>query len=139
MRLRTTTALVAAVAVAGGAAAAFGHSGRAAVTVKASEIEWAIKPTPGRAKHGSVTFVVKNKGKLSHEFIVVRSNRAPGKLPVKGTKAVLKGVKVIGKIKPFKAGTTRKLTVKLPAGKYILLCNLASHYKAGQYGGFRAT
>jgi uncharacterized cupredoxin-like copper-binding protein len=130
---------IVALIAAAGAATALAHSTMGIGTVKAKEVEWAITATPKTAKHGKVTFVVSNKGKLSHEFIVVRSNKAPGKLPVKGTKAVLTGLKVLGRIKAFKPGTTKKLTVTLPGGKYILLCNIASHYKAGQYGGFKAT
>jgi uncharacterized cupredoxin-like copper-binding protein len=89
---------------------------------------------PKRAEAGKVTFVVHNKGKLSHEFVVVKTNRPPGKLPLKGQVAKLTGVK--GRIKAFKPGQTRKLTVKLPEGKYVLLCNLPGHYKFGQYTGF---
>jgi uncharacterized cupredoxin-like copper-binding protein len=89
---------------------------------------------PKSAKEGKVTFVVHNKGKLSHEFIIVKTNLAPGKLPIKGQKAKLTGVK--GLIKPFKPGQTKKLTLKLSAGKYVLLCNIAGHYKFGQRTGF---
>jgi uncharacterized cupredoxin-like copper-binding protein len=89
---------------------------------------------PKSSKAGSVTFVVHNKGKLSHEFVVVKTNLAPGKLPIRGQRAKLTGVK--GLIKPFKPGQTKKLTLKLPAGKYVLLCNLPGHYKFGQRTGF---
>jgi uncharacterized cupredoxin-like copper-binding protein len=139
MRTLKTAAAAATLLAAVGTATALAHSSMSTATVKAKEVEWAITPTPKTAKHGKITFVVTNKGKLPHEFLVVRSNKAPGKLPVKGTKAVLKGIPVVGKLATFKPGATKKLTVTLKAGKYILLCNIAAHYKAGQYGGFKAT
>ena len=111
-------------------------AGRGAKTVvRVTEKEWAVKPVPTSANPGKVTFVVKNAGKLDHEFIVVKTNLAPGKLPVKGTKASEAGR--VGKIPSFKPGATKQITLTLKAGKYVLFCNIAGHYKSGQRGGFR--
>jgi uncharacterized cupredoxin-like copper-binding protein len=92
---------------------------------------------PSSTKAGKVTFAVRNRGKLKHEFIVVKTNRPAGKLPLKGAVARLTGVK--GKLKPFKPGSLKKLTLTLKSGKYVLLCNLPGHYKAGQYKAFRVS
>ena len=104
-------------------------------SVKVTEKEFKMLPTPTKAKAGVVAFSIKNAGLLQHEFIVLKSNVPPAKLPVKGSKAVLKG-KIYGAVNVAR-GTTRTLYVKLPAGKYILLCNLPAHYQAGQRAGFR--
>ena len=104
------------------------------VAVSENDVPKFKMKAPKSAKAGKITFVVHNKGKLSHEFIVVKTNRPAGKLPLKGAVAKLTGVK--GKIKPFKPGQTRKLALTLKAGKYVLLCNLPGHYKAGQYAAF---
>lgn len=95
--------------------------------------------SPSTTKAGKVTFVVKNKGKLKHEFIVVKTNLAAGKLPLKGTKVNLSGLNVRGKIAAFKPGTTKRLTVKLAPGKYVLFCNVPSHYQAGQHKAFKVS
>ncbi len=103
--------------------------------VKVTEKEFKVTPVPVKAPPGFVNFKVKNTGALKHEFIVLKTKVAAGKLPVKNNKAVLKG-KVYGKIAPFAPGKTKTLIVKLPAGKYILLCNVPAHYKAGQRAAF---
>ncbi|HEX9416672.1 MAG TPA: hypothetical protein VF895_08220 [Gaiellaceae bacterium] len=130
MRRRLLAAIVVLAGVGAAAALAVNQMGPSvAVSLKEFKVL-----APRSSKAGSVTFVVHNKGKLKHEFVVVKTNRAPGKLPLKGQVAKLTGVK--GLIKPFKPGQTKKLTVKLAAGKYVLLCNLPGHYKFGQYAGF---
>ncbi|MEP7224911.1 MAG: copper-binding protein, partial [Actinomycetota bacterium] len=71
------------------------------------------------------------------EFIVLKTNTAPAKLPVKGSKAVETGR--VGRVGPLKPGTSKSLNLTLTSGKYVLLCNLPGHYQAGQRIGFTAT
>jgi uncharacterized cupredoxin-like copper-binding protein len=125
--------VIAVLALAGGGYYAYAAS--SAAKVKVTEKEWGVTPKPAKATHGTITFTVTNNGALKHELIVLKSNVAAGKLPIKGTTAKLVG-KVEGKIKAFGHGQTKTLTVKLPPGKYILLCNLPAHYKAGQHAAF---
>ncbi len=96
--------------------------------------EWGFAPTPAKVKAGKVTFVVKNTGHLSHEFLVLKTKTAANKLPLKGTTAVMSGL--VGKLKQFKGGLTKTLTLTLKPGHYVLLCNLPAHYKAGQHVDF---
>ena len=103
--------------------------------VKVTEKEFKVTPVPVKAPAGFVSFKVKNIGALKHEFIVLKSKVAASKLPVKNNKAVLKGT-VKGKLASVAPGQTKTLTIKLRAGKYILLCNLPAHYKAGQRAAF---
>ena len=103
-------------------------------TVKVAMKEWGFAPAPAKVKAGKVTFVVKNVGHLSHEFLVLKTKTAASKLTVKGTTAVVSGV--VGKIKQFKGGLTKTLTLTLKPGHYVLLCNVAAHYKAGQHVDF---
>jgi uncharacterized cupredoxin-like copper-binding protein len=103
-------------------------------TTKVAMREWAISPAPARATAGKITFVVKNNGKTKHEFVVIRTNLAPGKLPVTKGRASEKGSK--GEIGNLPAGSTKRLTLTLPKGKYVLICNLGGHYQAGQRAAF---
>lgn len=86
---------------------------------------------------GKVTFVVRNAGAMAHEFVVIRTNRLPSALPMKGHKASEAGAK--GEIEAFAPGRTKRLTLTLAPGKYVLLCNLPGHYKRGQFVGFVVT
>jgi uncharacterized cupredoxin-like copper-binding protein len=111
---------------------ALGSGARTSVNVRLKEFK--ILPSAPSVQAGKVTFTVKNVGKVTHEFVVVRTNKAPGSLAGTGNEASEKGsVGEVADVKPGKGGT---LTVTLKAGKYVLLCNLPGHYKAGQYVGF---
>jgi uncharacterized cupredoxin-like copper-binding protein len=115
------------------AVAAFAHVG-ASTSVKVTMKEWGIAPVLSKVKAGKVTFVIKNVGQLNHEFLVLRTTTAASKLPVKGTTAVVSGL--VGKVKQFKPGLTRTITLSLKRGHYVFICNLPAHYKAGQHVDF---
>jgi uncharacterized cupredoxin-like copper-binding protein len=101
----------------------------AGTTVNVTEKEFKITPSATSAKGGKVTFKIKNKGALDHTFDVYRTSLPVAKLPVKQDRVTLKPLATSGPFKPGKGGT---LTVTLKPGKYVLLCNVAGHYKAGQ-------
>lgn len=89
---------------------------------------------------GSVTFSVKNNGAIPHEFVVVKSELTVDKLPQFEQKLVdEKQVQVVTKLAPMDAGKQHDVTVALQPGKYILLCNVASHYTSGMFTGFVVT
>ena len=111
-----------------------GSAQAAAPKVKVTLNEFKVIPKPKSVKPGKVTFTAKNAGKLGHELVVVKTNVAPGKLKVKGSKAVEKGR--VGKVQNIQPGKSKKLTLKLKKGKYVLLCNVPGHYQAGQRIGF---
>ena len=69
-----------------------------------------------------------------------RSELAADKLPQIQQKLVdEQAVQVVSKLAPFDPGQKQDLTVTLQAGKYILLCNVASHYISGMYAAFEVT
>ena len=109
-RLGSAAALLAVVGVV--AAPALGartHATGTAVTVTATEFHFKLSKTS--VPHGSVTFTVVNKGKLSHDF------------------------KIGGKKTPLiKPGKSAKLTVTLKKGKAAYLCTVPSHAAAGMKG-----
>jgi uncharacterized cupredoxin-like copper-binding protein len=109
------------------AAAALPHT----VGVKLSEFK--VAPTVTRAAAGKVTFNVSNGGQVTHEFVVIRTNKAAGDL-LKGARADESGN--VGETGDVQPGQTKHLTLKLPAGHYALICNLPGHYKAGQHVDF---
>jgi len=93
--------------------------------------------SPRKVSGGKVTFVVRNAGKSTARFVVIKTNRAPKSLPMKGNRASEAGKKgAIAKIAPR---ATKRITVTLAAGKYVLIGNLAGAYKRGQRAGLVAT
>jgi uncharacterized cupredoxin-like copper-binding protein len=108
--------------------------------VNAVEVEWHVKLSLTSAPTGPVTFVVRDAGKLAHMFIVLRTNLAAAKLPMKGAQVDLKRAgKVAGEIRDIAPGKAARLTVTLKPGRYVLLCNFPAHYKSGQFAAFRVT
>ena len=92
-----------------------------------------------QVKPGKVTFKVKNiSTDEDHELLLVKTDGGPESLPmdpdgVRVDEDKLKGMKELGDVHP---GKTRNTTLTLKAGKYLLFCNEAGHFKAGMYAAF---
>src|SRR4051794_10692931 len=95
--------------------------------------EFTVAPAPAAGQAGNVTFRVHNAGAVSHEFVVVRTNKPAAGL-LKGSEANEAGN--VGEIGGLKPGATKTLRLDLKAGHYALLCNLPGHYRAGQRADF---
>lgn len=106
-------------------------------TINVSLKEFTVKPSAASASAGSVTFAVKNEGTVDHEFVVVKSDLAADKLPMKdGALVDETKIEVVGEIEQFAAGASQSKTFDLKAGKYLLICNLPAHYGAGMTTAF---
>lgn len=76
---------VAALAGAGRSSAASTRAGAATVGVQLKEFK--VVPSVRSVRAGKVVFTARNTGKLPHNLVVLRTNLAPGKLPVAGSVA----------------------------------------------------
>ncbi len=125
---------------------------------EASTDKYFVKVDKDKVKAGKVTFKVTNNGEEYHEFVVIKSDLAPGDLPIdkKEDKVAEDDVDIIAEAAYAKppivpedkdpgaedhhirgGGWGAELTVDLKAGKYVLICNLAGHYSTKkQYIGF---
>ena len=74
-----------------------------------------------------MTLAVKNSGEFEHELVVVRTSRRASKLPVSGKEASEKGA--VGEVEDIGAGKTKRLTLSLKKGHYVLICNIAGHVR----------
>jgi uncharacterized cupredoxin-like copper-binding protein len=110
----------------------------APTTVNASLGEYYIKLDKTTIPSGEVRFNVSNVGKIKHEFVVLKTNIAPDKLPLKDGDANEEVAESPGEVPGIASGKKENLDVILKPGKYVLLCNLPGHYKAGQYTGITA-
>ena len=115
-------------------------SAAAGGTVTAALSQFKVELGAATAPAGSVTFEVTNKGTVEHEFVVFKTDLAPDKLPLSADgKSVDEdgaGVTAIDEIAEFEPGTTQTLTVDLPAGTYVVICNVPTHYTSGMHAEF---
>jgi uncharacterized cupredoxin-like copper-binding protein len=80
---------------------------------------------------GQLVFAIHNAGTVVHELVVVRTDLAADALafdPV-SLQATVKGV--VAEREAIVAGVTKRLSVDLEPGHYVLICNLPGHYAAG--------
>jgi uncharacterized cupredoxin-like copper-binding protein len=103
-------------------------------TVRVTERDFRIS-APATARAGAVTFMVRNRGPVAHELIVVRRGSAP--LPLRSDDTTVDEETLepltAGALEPGGVGV-RALRLRLAPGRYELLCNMAGHY----LGGMRA-
>ena len=101
-------------------------------SVAVSEKEFTITPDVARVKAGMVTFTVTNSGTIDHEFVVIKTDLDPTKLPMKGGVEVDETkVSSPGELEGIKPGKTKTGSFELPAGRYVLICNIEGHYSGG--------
>jgi uncharacterized cupredoxin-like copper-binding protein len=104
--LATVGAITGPVVAGSGAATSVGVSGK----------EFKFTLTKSSARHGSITFTLKNTGKIGHDF------------KIDGKKTPI--------IKPKK---TASITVNLKKGTYKYLCTVPGHASSGMKGTFKVT
>ena len=118
-------------------------SGSAGTPVDATLTEFKIALAATSAPGGSVTFQLKNSGTIVHEFVVFKTDLAPDKLPMLADGTAVDeeggGLTVVDEVEDIAVGATPSLAVPLPAGHYVVLCNVATHYKAGMVAEFTAS
>jgi uncharacterized cupredoxin-like copper-binding protein len=100
--------------------------------------EWAIELSATSAQAGEVKFTIENDGTIGHEFLVVKTDIAPGEIPLDGDHFAepSDGLEVIDEIGEYAVGTTETLTLNLEPGNYQVVCNLPGHYKNGMHLAF---
>lgn len=103
-------------------------------TVEVSLKSFGIQSNTAKARAGKVTFSVTNQSSdLVHEMLVVKSDQTPDALPYNTNEGRLFEDQIDSKgevpeLEPSKNGT---VSLDLAPGKYLLLCNIATHFKKG--------
>lgn len=107
--------------------------------------EWSVATDTPAVPAGAVYFLVENAGPTDpHEFVIVKSDEAPGELPTVDGKVPEDQIDVVDEIEPFTPGSSASIALDLESGHYILLCNITevedgeveSHYQNGMYTAF---
>lgn len=124
-----------------------GSKGATPGTVGVTLAEGSLRPDAQSVRAGRVTFDIRNAGRVEHELLVVKTDLAPDALPMglEGPAVKLAGEVVLGvphahgsheakraAQRHVPPGRSRRETISLAPGKYVLLCSLPGHYESGQ-------
>jgi Sulfocyanin (SoxE) domain len=86
---------------------------------------------------GTVSFRILNQGPTTHEFIVVRTDRDPDKLPLQGDGLTVNedapGIDLLDEAEGLDIDDRQTLVLDLMAGHYVMYCNLQGHYLGGMH------
>ena len=125
----------------GGGDDAGGAASNVGVTLK----EWEVVLDEGSATGGDVTFDIKNDGKETHEFVVIKTDLDATELPTAADGSVDEagsGMEVVDEVEDLPSGQAQQLTVNLDGGNFVLICNIVekaedvSHYQNGMRTDF---
>lgn len=107
-------------------------------SVQVSLSEFKIAADPASASAGAVSFAVSNKGTVTHNFHIIKTDLAPDKLPIDSTGFAVDLTKVnaIENSKDIDPAGSDTVTAQLDAGTYVLICNVPSHYQSGMHIAF---
>lgn len=117
-----------------------GVTGRAtaqpsARTVKVTEKDFKID-APKVLPTGRVTFSIYNDGPDAHEMLIARVGGA-APLPLRRDGLTVDEERIqaatLGALEPGAPESTRRLTVNLTPGRYVLFCNMYGHYRGGMH------
>jgi uncharacterized cupredoxin-like copper-binding protein len=106
--------------------------------IDVSLTSYAIAPAADTMNAGDVTFTLTNNASdQAHEFVIVSTDLAANALPVDANGDVdEEQITVVDEVEDLQPGSTEDLSVNLPAGHYVLMCNQPGHYAQGMYLDF---
>ena len=107
-----------------------------------SHEQMGLEVSPASAPAGRIEFDVTNAAaKTGHEMILVKVASKDAKLTVDPAKNRVNeaALKSLGEVSNLKAGASGVLKANVPAGDYILFCNVKGHYEAGMAAHFTVT
>lgn len=101
--------------------------------------DYSFAPSAVTTGAGPVTITTPNGGQVEHELVLLKTDRSPTSLPVKGNEVdeeglEAKGVETPGEIEEVGPGQTKSGSFKLTPGSYVMICNLPGHFQKGMYG-----
>lgn len=141
----TTASAKATIATAGPQCTGLPSAGTADSSIDVSLVEWSIKG-PASVKAGNVGINVTNTAGNAHELVIIKGDGFAS-LPKLANGAVdetkLEPGALVGKTEKLSGSKNCSTTVALPAGKYVMVCNLQfgaiSHAAKGQVLDFEVT
>ncbi|MGV2292303.1 plastocyanin/azurin family copper-binding protein [Trinickia sp. YCB016] len=109
--------------------------------LKATLLSNSIHLETSQVKAGSVTFDVHNAADNSmvHELVVLKTPVADDALPVSKGQVPERKFQKMGEVEDVAPGKSRRLTLKLVPGHYVLVCNKPGHYSMGMHTSLTVT
>ena len=106
--------------------------------LKVAENEFSVDASRATAVAGRVRVTVRNDGKVVHELVAFRTDLDEGSLPLTSQGDRIDeqatGVTHIDpEAEDIGPGKSKTITMELPAGRYVFVCNLAGHYGQGMH------
>jgi uncharacterized cupredoxin-like copper-binding protein len=99
--------------------------------------DFKVQPDAAAVPAGTVSFRILNQGPTTHEIIVVRTDRAPDKLPLQRDGLTVNedapGIDLLDEAQGLDIDDRRTLVLGLAPGHYVVYCNLEGHYLGGMY------
>ena len=93
--------------------------------------EHVISLTAKEVRAGTVTFVIRNRGSVAHDLIVLKTDFAPDKLTLDTQTQKAKEDGRVGGVEELAPGKGANLRLDLAAGHYLVICNIPTHYQLG--------
>ena len=115
-----------------------GAAHRAIPVVSITERDFKIG-APHVLPAGDVRIVVRNRGPVSHELLIVHASRAGLPLRADGFTIDEEALdrRLVAVVEPQRPGARNSVLVHLAPGRYILLCNMSGHAAGGMLTSFR--
>jgi uncharacterized cupredoxin-like copper-binding protein len=108
-----------------------------ATEVRATLSDYGIEVSTSTFAAGSTRFTAQNEGAVIHEIEVFTLPEGVdgAELPVLNNEADTSaaGLSLMDEIEDIAPGTGGSLTVNLAPGRYLLICNLPTHYELGMH------
>ncbi|MEP6476257.1 MAG: sulfocyanin-like copper-binding protein [Actinomycetota bacterium] len=101
--------------------------------------DFKITTAEAEAVAGRVAFDLQNDGPSDHTFYLARTDLAEDALPVVDHVVNLGALAVVAKTGLLGAGADATVAADLPAGTYVLFCNLPGHYESDMHAAFTVT
>jgi uncharacterized cupredoxin-like copper-binding protein len=99
--------------------------------------DYRIRSSVNTVAAGTVTFNVYSKGPSTHELAVFGTNRPAGQLPLGDDGLRIDEdsslLREAGELEQVDIGETETFVLRLPPGRYVLVCNMEGHYLGGMY------
>ena len=120
---------------AGGPGTPHGTAPPGGVAINGTVREWRITLDVNKVKAGPVKFTAANLGTITHEFVVIRTDYAEGKIPMDGDRFNEdgEGVSSPGELGEFEPTIAKDTVLNLEPGHYQIVCNLPGHYHNGMH------
>jgi uncharacterized cupredoxin-like copper-binding protein len=107
----------------------------AAIAPTVALTEWSVT-VAGTVKAGKMSITATNTGVAQHELLIFKSDLAASAYPINKAGNIIEegaGVSLVSDGENIDPAGSQVRSINLTPGKYLFLCNIAGHFKAGMF------